>query len=495
MYRLVPCLVLLALVACSSAARMDPALTAAGSAAPPIGPAAGVGAPIPSGAAGVAPSIGNVPGPTAGAPASGPPVSGPTTPPAPVAGAAAPAVPVDPAACRGFSFEGLVYSPGGTALPNKCMPFDATTNNPYAVRCVDAWPWYKTKFPGDDFCILPPPPDKGVQYGVHPQGQKWFEQVSTGDLSGYDNVSDEWLMKDGEEEQKNYQTATTNAAAQNYYRTYARMRRGSHHMIVSSMSISDMETWGPASTGLTSLQLPGAQRPDENQPKSLEKPAEDKGLYRRLPAKAPVSFNMHHFNASGETILKEAWTNLWWESDATIELRDILGLEFGQTSGLSIEPGEIVDLHYSWDISREFRIVNLFGHRHAWTTNFSAWIEQPDGKLDILYQSYHWLDEPTYRYDSVTMNPAPAPPEQRMDSAFSGVLKTKPGTKLHFNCHIEYTDARAETEGAPKPAEIGTLRFANEAFTAEMCILFGQTTGSMLIGPSVDTSPLPAFAK
>jgi len=128
-------------------------------------------------------------------------------------------------------------------------------------------------------------------------------------------------------------------------------------------------------------------------------------------------------------------------------------------------------------------------------TNFSAWIEQPDGKLDVLYQSYHWLDEPTYRYDSVTMNPAPAPPEQRMDSAFSGILKTKPGTKLHFNCHIEYTDARADSEGAPKPAEIGTLHFANEAFTAEMCILFGQTTGSMLIGPSVDTSPLPAFAK
>jgi hypothetical protein len=302
-------------------------------------------------------------------------------------------------------------------------------------------------------------------------------------------------MKDGEEEQKNYQTATTNAAAQNYYRTYARMRRGSHHMIVSSMSVSGMETWGPANTGLTSLQLPGAQRPDENQPKSLEKPEEDKGLFRRLPAKAPVSFNMHHFNASGETILKEAWTNLWWESDATIELRDILGLEFGQTSGLSIAPGAIVDLHYSWDISREFRIVNLFGHRHAWTTNFSAWIEQPDGKLDVLYQSYHWLDEPTYRYDSVTMNPAPAPPEQRMDSAFSGILKTKPGTKLHFNCHIEYTDARADSEGAPKPAEIGTLHFANEAFTAEMCILFGQTTGSMLIGPSVNTSPLPAFAK
>jgi hypothetical protein len=69
-----------------------------------------------------------------------------------------------------------------------------------------------------------------------------------------------------------------------------------------------------------------------------------------------------------------------------------------------------------------------------------------------------------------------------------------PGQKLHFNCHIEYTDARAKAEGAPMPSEIGQLRFANEAFTAEMCILFGSTAAVKLAAPAVDTSPLPAFA-
>ena len=38
------------------------------------------------------------------------------------------------------------------------------------------------------------------------------------------------------------------------------------------------------------------------------------------------------------------------------------------------------------------------------------------------------------------------------------------------------------------------LHFANEAFTAEMCILFGSTTNVQLIGPSKDTSKLPPFA-
>ena len=136
-----------------------------------------------------------------------------------IATAGAPAAGQDPASCRGFPFEGIKYSPGGSVLPNTCMPFHPTTNNPYAVRCVDVWPWYKTQYPGDEFCILPPPPDKGIGYGVHPQGQKWFEQVSAGDMSGYNNLSTEWTMEDGEEEQKNYQTQANNPMDAQYYRT------------------------------------------------------------------------------------------------------------------------------------------------------------------------------------------------------------------------------------------------------------------------------------
>ena len=256
--------------------------------------------------------------------------------------------------CQGIDFKDIKYSPGGTALPNKCMPFDPTTNNPYAVRCVDAWPWYKTQFPGDQFCILPPPPDMGIQYGVHPQGKQWFEQVSAGDMSGYDNPSDDFIMQDGEEEQYNYETGTTNDKDQNYYRNSARMRPGSHHMIVAGDDGSAaQEVWGPASNqGLFGgISLPGAQRPDENAPKSLEKPAEDKGLYAVLPAKSGVSFNMHHFNVTGGPILKEAWTNLWWETDATIQVHGILGLPLLETATLNVPAGSVVDLHYSSDIT------------------------------------------------------------------------------------------------------------------------------------------------
>lgn len=79
-------------------------------------------------------------------------------------------------ACQSYSLAGMQYSPGGTDPPNKCAPFDSFTNNPYAVRCIDAMPNYETPYPGDQYCVLPPHPDQGFQTGVHPQGweQYWL---------------------------------------------------------------------------------------------------------------------------------------------------------------------------------------------------------------------------------------------------------------------------------------------------------------------------------
>jgi hypothetical protein len=386
-------------------------------------------------------------------------------------------------------------------LPKPCEPFHPTTNNPYAVRCVDAWDWYDSGYPGDDFCILPPPPDKGVQYGVHPQGKDWYAQVSQKDLSGYQNVPQDFLLEKGGEVERNYYTSI-DMAEFNFYRNYPRMRAGSHHMIVSANPpvAGQLETWGPGSSaGLTSgTSLPGAQRPDENNPKSLDKPAEDAGYYGVMPGNTGVTFDMHHFNATDGDILKEAWTNVWFEEDATKRVSGILGLDFIQVATMNIAPNTTVDYHYTMSIpqGQRVRIVTLFGHRHAWTTNFSAWIERPGGDTEIMYQSFDWYDEPTYRYDSLTTNPTPDHTMLR-DGAASGIKWLEGGEELHFNCRIQYTDARAAAVSAPKtPVENGALRFANEAFTAEMCILFGQTAeGPALNTPAGSGAPLPDFAQ
>jgi hypothetical protein len=406
--------------------------------------------------------------------------------------------------CQGFPLEGLRYSPGGDVLPNTCMPFDATLNNPYAVRCIDAWPHYRTRFPGDEYCILPPPPELGIQVGLHPQGPEWFAQVSEGDMSGYDDPGEDWVLPPGGEQTINFRGGADNPEAHDYYRTYFRMRTGSHHNIITLHEPgAEQQVWLPGqelpglfgNTGGRLIgTLGGQQRPDDNTPVTLQKPPEDEGLYLVWPASPAVLYNMHHFNVTEDDILKEGWANIWWEDDAQTLVNWVMGLDFGQVSSLSIAPGETRDLHYSWAITEPMRLLRVFGHRHVWTSNYSSWIERVGGEVELVYQSFDWFDMPTYRYDSAVENP-PLDPEARRDGAASGVLELETGDKLHFNCHVAYTDQRAAEEGAPSPSETAApLRFANEAFTAEMCIQFGNVADGDLGSPVSDETPLPDFA-
>ena len=410
--------------------------------------------------------------------------------------------------CQGFPLDGIKYSPGGTTLPNKCAPFDATTNNPYAVRCVDALPAYKTRFAGDEYCILPPPEDKGLQVGLHPQGADYWNQMWAGDMSGYDSAAGDWVMHPGMETAQNYLGGADNTDPQNYYRTYFRMRTGSHHNIITMHEKGATEGWRPSGNGeaLPGLfdssvgklvgVLGGQQRPDDGQPASLDKPTEDAGLYLKWPASPAILFNMHHINTTENDILREGWVNIWWESDATIAESWFMGMGNDQIA-MNIPPGKTVDYHYSWTVgSTPTRLVRLFGHRHFWTTNFSAWVEHADGAADdVVYQSFDWAEMPTYRYDSQIDNPTPDATTHK-DGAQSGVLTLNPGDKLHFNCHTAYTDEQAATNSAaPTPEANGNLHFANETFKAEMCIGFGNVTGGYLGLPTRDQSPVPDFAQ
>jgi hypothetical protein len=171
-------------------------------------------------------------------------------------------------------------------------------------------------------------------------------------------------------------------------------------------------------------------------------------------------------------------------------------MEPSEIISLNVPAGTTADLHYSWAISSETRLIRVFGHRHFWTPNFSTWIERAaGGDPEPIYQSYDWFDQPTYRYDSVVKNPA-VDPAAKADGAVSGVVTLHAGDKMHFNCHVVFTDARAATDmHAPMPEKIGSLRFANEAYNGEMCIQYGNVAGPSIGLPAVDTSPVPDFAK
>jgi hypothetical protein len=403
--------------------------------------------------------------------------------------------------CEGFALEGLMESPGGDVMPNKCHPFHPTLNNPYAVRCIDAWPWYKTPYPGDEYCILPPPEGKGIQVGFHPQEGKYWEQVSKKDLSGYDKPGADWLLAAGGEATRSYHAPVANPTEKMYYRTYFRMRTGSHHNIITMHDKMEPPGWNIAlgealpgnfdpTAGTQIGTLGGQERPDDNTPVTHGRPPEDEGLYLKFPVNPNILYNVHHFNTTKGAILKEGWVNIWWEEEGSQVISWFMGMESSQVVTLNVPPGQSRDLHYKFAPTEPVRIVRFFGHRHVWTSNFSGWVERQDGKVDMIYQSFDWMDMPTYRYDSVVKNPAPDA-ERRADGATSGVLTVNPGDELHFNCHIEYTEARAAEEMAPSPRMNGNLRFANQALTAEMCIAFGNVTGGTLGKVMAATEPLP----
>ena len=515
------------LLACSSLLIVGLGCTAKDDQDEPAPPGVGVAGSQAIGAGGALVPGGAVQPPgSAVTPPGGGPITGPvagTQSPSGTAGSAAPpgadeppplgeatSEPI-PENCQAFPLMGIKYSPGGDVPPNKCAAFHHMFNNPFAIRCIDAIPGYDTGYPGDEFCILPPPPEKGIQVGVYAHGDSdtyWGKMWSGDFMAGYMNPPAEFVLpKDGEVTQ-NYLGHGTNTVEKNYYRTYFRMRTGSHHNIITLHDGTMPDQWLPNTLGADALPglfgspagtvigiLGGQQRPDDSTPVTFEKPAEDKGLYLKWPETPAIVFNMHHFNITDGPILREGWSNIWWEDDATQLVSWFMGLEFGQVLALSVPPGDTQDLHYFWTIDRDVRVLRLFGHRHAWTSNFTSWVERAGGEgPELIYQSYDWEDMPTYRYDSAVKNP-PLDPMNKLDGAVSGVLELKAGDELHFNCHIEFTNERAaKVPEAPTPTEVGTLRFANQAFHGEMCIQFGNVTGAGLGPVGAATTPPPDFA-
>jgi hypothetical protein len=368
-----------------------------------------------------------------------------------------------PSECRGFEVAGLRHSPGGEVLPNTCAPFHGTYNNPYAIRCVDANPDYKTRWVGDEFCILAPPPDKGMQIHVGPDS--------------YDDEDDyeAFLLEPGAEINTFYYADSDNDAPQHYYRTNWRMRDGSHHLIVRTLDEDRADGWAAESENqsefaVVGMGFGGSQRTDSDRPQgTLEVPPENVGLGGEIEAHQQFSLNLHHMNRFDETILREAWMNVWY-MDAADVTRPMGGVRLiGNPADVAVPPGDHRFLHYEAAVTGNPRIISLFGHRHANTDRFGVWIERKDGEMIEAYESFDYTDMPVYQYDSISDNPKPDV-EGAIDGGHSGLLELSQGDTLHFVCDIN------NRSGV-------TLRFVNELMTGEMCILFGSMTGEGSLGP------------
>jgi hypothetical protein len=365
-----------------------------------------------------------------------------------------------PSACQGLPVLGMKNSPGGSVLPNKCAPFDGTRNNPYAIRCIDADPSYKTGYPGDEYCILPPSAELGTQIHVGPA-----DNAHPGTFA----------LVAGDEQNTLYYINSINTEDHYYYRTNWRMRPGSHHMIITVSDTDRADGWASDlgasgfgfgfDFGAGTRSFGGSQRVDQDRPQgTLDVPPENVGLGAQLKAQQQFAFNLHHINTTDSPVLREVWVNVWYvaETDVTQKMQGLSAS--GSPFDVSIPAHQRSVLTYRCDVQNDSRIITMNGHRHAHTDRFGVWVKKTSGETISAYESFNWEDMPTYQYDSISTNPAPNLPS-KVDGASSGELNLTAGDQLWFTCDIN------NTLDVP-------LKFANEAIDGEMCILFGSYVGT-----------------
>jgi hypothetical protein len=348
---------------------------------------------------------------TAGAPSNTGPITGTAGTPAvaPPVGGAPP--PVDT---------------GGSAAPP--MPGAAPAMDECGIH---------TNYAGDEYCIKPPPADKGFQLHIGP--------------SNYDKPEQQYILAPGAELTTDFPTTSTNDKEIYFYYRQYRMRPGAHHDIITS--------GGGGDSGL-GQRIGTVNTLTEDYPRGGVIAPENKGVGIRMPAKTSINVSLHSINTTQKAQLREIWVNFWYR-DPT-EVTDPVKEVFAIAPMQGIPPHADVMVNGSCTTSGEGRMLWAYGHRHANNVRFSVW-HQGGGKKDLVYQGYSWEEPITFDYSSTVMNPVPdtAP---MVEGGWSGILPFKSGDQFTFECHVVNKTN-------------GTLNFTNNTFTGEMCILDAETVG------------------
>jgi hypothetical protein len=306
-----------------------------------------------------------------------------------------------------------------------------------------------TGYLGDDMCIPPPDPAEGIQIHVGP--------------SSYDDPAAlaPFLLAPGGEDVRCY-LGKIRESGFHYLRQQNRMRPSSHHMLINLRN-GDGPTEGPSTACELSSPvgtIPGSQTPSRDFPSDLG--PEDAGLARWLPPATTASVQLHYVNLTDKPVLREAWINLYRKDDKEItqRLQDVF-LVGDLNAYIPPKSRETTSLEYTLPASfpASTRVFGLAGHMHAHTESLTAWRIR-GGQRERVYRAFDWAEPLDLTFNSVVRNALPDD-AARTDGGFSGLLTIEPGDTLRWSC-----DVNNDTDTA--------LRFADEAHTAEMCMLVGN---------------------
>jgi hypothetical protein len=372
----------------------------------------------------------------------------------PVAGAAAtpPAVPPVEGGGAGAMQPMMPVTPDEPTMPgDNCEERRVSyarpcTTDPDPCKLNSGWP-------GDEYCLVPPPEGTGVQIHVGPSNYQDQAEVM------------KYVIRKGEEFNNSVIGHIPLEEMRYFQRITVHMRPGSHHWISRTVTgkpearfYTGTDCGGASANG----SLGGGQNLIyDNPPGGIPAP-ENAGLGRTIQGQSSLCMNLHAYNFSEEDQLREMWINLYFIEEADITQR-ATGIGMVGGLGLNLPAGESTTLTYMGTFDSPGRIIQLFGHRHVWTPRFAVWLND-----DLIYDSWDWQESVTFNYDTLTMNP-PINTDGMVDGAVSGQVPVEAGDTLKFSCFIENESDQ-------------TLRFSNELYGGEMCNLWGSAVGSGLSG-------------
>jgi hypothetical protein len=315
---------------------------------------------------------------------------------------------------------------------------------PYAMDECDI----NSGYPGDEYCILPPPVGEGFQLHIGPDD--------------YDNIDPQYILAAEDESTDNFTDISGNTENIHFLFRQFRMRPGSHHMIVTAGGTPG--TGG--NEGFGGRRIATANLSQDSPPGGIIAP-ENEGVGIPLAPSSSLNVSLHTVNITEQPILREIWVNFWYRDPSKVTEEATQLFQTGDVT-FSVGPGETQILGpYSCNVNGGGRMLWFYGHRHANNTRFSAWRVR-GGQRDLFYEGLHWEEPLLLEYNTLTTNPLPDR-AKRIEGGWTGVLDLAPGDKLEWECDV--------TNNNPAP-----ITFSNETYTGEMCIMDAELVGSTCTG-------------
>jgi hypothetical protein len=298
-------------------------------------------------------------------------------------------------------------------------------------------------YPGDENCILPPPPDKGFQVHIGP--------------TDYTNPEAAYVLQAGEEKTDDFPAVSGNDQDVFFYYRQYRLRPTAHHIILTVANGSDVIAGRRIGTANMSEDFPAG---------GIIAP-EDKGVGSPLAAHSAINASFHAINTTGEPGLREAWINFWYRDPADVTEPATEWFKTGDPT-FSIPPHTTTTLGpYTCDVQGDGRMLWLYGHRHANNTRFTV-TRVRGTQRDVMYDANKWEEPLLLEYSSLVTNPAPDI-ANGIEGGFSGILDLTSGDKVEWSCDVNNTHDTA-------------LRFTNQTLLGEMCIIDAEAVGSTCSG-------------